>query len=140
MARIVGVDIPDNKRGEVALTYIYGIGRSRANSILKEAGVDNLDCYPAILTNVETGETYDYQAVNIIGTRMAADLDKSDWENFDGEAKTDTFFNKLTVDEEKAEGLLIFRLAESLSTVIVHQQVKDHILGQGIDTLTFLEV
>jgi small subunit ribosomal protein S13 len=40
MARIVGVDIPDNKRGEIALTYIYGIGRSRSNKILAEAGVD----------------------------------------------------------------------------------------------------
>ena len=40
MARIVGVDIPGNKRGEVALTYIYGIGRSRAITILEEAGVD----------------------------------------------------------------------------------------------------
>jgi small subunit ribosomal protein S13 len=40
MARIVGVDIPNNKRGEIALTYIYGIGRNRANSVLKEAGVD----------------------------------------------------------------------------------------------------
>jgi small subunit ribosomal protein S13 len=40
MARIVGVDLPANKRGEVALTYIYGIGSSRANSILEEAGVD----------------------------------------------------------------------------------------------------
>jgi small subunit ribosomal protein S13 len=40
MARIVGVDIPDNKRGEIALTYIYGIGRSRSNRILAEAGVD----------------------------------------------------------------------------------------------------
>ncbi|MFV0345151.1 MAG: 30S ribosomal protein S13 [Bacteroidales bacterium] len=40
MARIVGVDIPDNKRGEIALTYIYGIGRSRARTILAEAGVD----------------------------------------------------------------------------------------------------
>lgn len=38
--RIVGVDIPQNKRGEIALTYIYGIGRSNANKILKEAGVD----------------------------------------------------------------------------------------------------
>ncbi|GAB6394451.1 MAG: 30S ribosomal protein S13 [Bacteroidales bacterium] len=38
--RIVGVDLPQNKRGEIALTYIYGIGRSAANSILKEAGVD----------------------------------------------------------------------------------------------------
>ena len=40
MARIAGVDIPSNKRGEVALTYIYGIGRSKANTILKEAEVD----------------------------------------------------------------------------------------------------
>ncbi|MGQ8338669.1 30S ribosomal protein S13 [Sunxiuqinia sp. A32] len=40
MARIVGVDIPNNKRGEVALTYIYGIGRSRANNILSNAGVN----------------------------------------------------------------------------------------------------
>ncbi len=40
MARIAGVDIPDNKRGEIALTYIYGIGRSTAQKILTEAGVD----------------------------------------------------------------------------------------------------
>lgn len=40
MARIVGVDIPNNKRGEVALTYVYGIGRSRANKVLATAGVD----------------------------------------------------------------------------------------------------
>ncbi len=40
MARIVGVDIPNNKRGEIALTYIYGIGRSRSQMILKEAGVN----------------------------------------------------------------------------------------------------
>jgi small subunit ribosomal protein S13 len=40
MARIVGVDIPNNKRGEIALTYIYGIGRSRSQKILEMAGVD----------------------------------------------------------------------------------------------------
>ena len=38
--RIVGVDFPQNKRGEITLTYIYGIGRSAANSILEKAGVD----------------------------------------------------------------------------------------------------
>ena len=38
--RIVGVDLPQNKRGEVALTYIFGIGRSAANTILEKAGVD----------------------------------------------------------------------------------------------------
>ncbi len=40
MARIAGVDIPNNKRGEISLTYIYGIGRSAAQKILTEAGVD----------------------------------------------------------------------------------------------------
>ena len=39
MARVVGVDLPVNKRIEVGLTYIYGIGRSRASSILQEAQV-----------------------------------------------------------------------------------------------------
>jgi small subunit ribosomal protein S13 len=40
MARIVGVDLPKNKRGEIGLTYIYGIGQSTARKILDEAGVD----------------------------------------------------------------------------------------------------
>jgi small subunit ribosomal protein S13 len=40
MARIAGVNIPLNKRAEVGLTYVYGIGRSSANQILSQAGVD----------------------------------------------------------------------------------------------------
>jgi small subunit ribosomal protein S13 len=40
MARIVGVDLPRHKRGEVGLTYIYGVGRSIAQRVLDEAGVD----------------------------------------------------------------------------------------------------
>jgi small subunit ribosomal protein S13 len=40
VARIAGVDLPKNKRMEIALTYIYGIGRSKSKEILREAGVD----------------------------------------------------------------------------------------------------
>ena len=40
MARISGVDLPNDKRVEIGLTYIYGIGRSAANSILSKAGID----------------------------------------------------------------------------------------------------
>ncbi|MCO6481213.1 MAG: 30S ribosomal protein S13 [Flavobacteriales bacterium] len=40
MARIAGIDLPKNKRGAIGLTYIYGIGRSTALSILEQAGVD----------------------------------------------------------------------------------------------------
>lgn len=40
MARISGIDLPKNKRGEIGLTYIYGIGRSTAQDILTKAGID----------------------------------------------------------------------------------------------------
>jgi small subunit ribosomal protein S13 len=40
MARIAGVDIPDNKRGEISLTYIFGIGKSSAQDILDQVGID----------------------------------------------------------------------------------------------------
>ena len=40
MARIAGVDLPNNKRGEIGLTYILGIGRSSARKILEECGID----------------------------------------------------------------------------------------------------
>lgn len=54
--RIVGVDLPQNKRGEVALTYIYGIGRSSANRILDKAGIDR---------NLKVNEWNDDQAASI---------------------------------------------------------------------------
>lgn len=50
MARIAGVDIPDKKRGEIGLTYIFGIGRSTASSILEEAEID---------PNIKVGEWTD---------------------------------------------------------------------------------
>ena len=52
MARVAGVDLPPNKRAEIGLTYIYGIGRSRANSILNEAAV-SLDTRVRDLTEEE---------------------------------------------------------------------------------------
>ena len=54
--RIVGVDLPQNKRGEVGLTYIYGIGRSSAKKILAQAGVD---------ANIPVKDWTDEQAVKI---------------------------------------------------------------------------
>ncbi|HEX2160614.1 MAG TPA: 30S ribosomal protein S13 [Thermoleophilaceae bacterium] len=52
MARIAGINIPLNKRVEIGLTYIYGIGRSQSNVILKKAGVDP-DTYVKDLTDDE---------------------------------------------------------------------------------------
>ena len=54
--RIVGVGLPQNKRGEIALTYIFGIGRSAANSILEMAGVDK---------NIKVKDWTDAQAAKV---------------------------------------------------------------------------
>src|ERR1700688_4276101 len=55
MARIAGVNLPLNKRSEIGLTYIYGIGRSTANKILKDVGVSP-DTYVRDLTEDEVGK------------------------------------------------------------------------------------
>jgi small subunit ribosomal protein S13 len=55
MARIAGVNLPLNKRSEIGLTYIYGIGRSTANEILKEVGV-SADTYVRDLTEDEVAK------------------------------------------------------------------------------------
>lgn len=53
MPRIAGVDVPNHKRGEIALTQIFGVGRSRANEILTRAGID-INRKPADWTDEET--------------------------------------------------------------------------------------
>lgn len=58
MARIAGIDIPRNKRIEVALTYIYGIGRSTSQRILGKAGVDS-NARTDSLTEAEVGQIRD---------------------------------------------------------------------------------
>jgi small subunit ribosomal protein S13 len=55
VARIAGVNLPLNKRSEIGLTYIYGIGRSTANKVLKEVGVDP-DTYVRDLTEEEVAK------------------------------------------------------------------------------------
>ncbi len=55
MARIAGVDLPRNKRGVIALTYIYGIGKSSAEDILERAGIDeNIDADDWTDDNIRT--------------------------------------------------------------------------------------
>ena len=59
MARIAGIDLPRNKRAEIALTYIFGIGRSTAQKILNESGVD-LNTKTDNLTEAEIAKIRDY--------------------------------------------------------------------------------
>ena len=63
MARIEGVDLPPRKRVEIGLTYIFGIGRTRANTILSETGV-NPDTRIKDLTDAEVGLLREYIGQN----------------------------------------------------------------------------
>lgn len=87
---------------------------------LQGAGVDNLQVYPAVLTERSTAaQREDYCVVNVLGKVAAADMKQSQSISLGG----GQVFTRLTVDAGKARGLLMFRLAESLVDVIVHERV-----------------
>jgi small subunit ribosomal protein S13 len=64
MARIVGVDIPNEKRVEIGLTYIYGIGRVTSNKVLKDTGIDP-DTRVKDLTEEQIGKIREYLDKNL---------------------------------------------------------------------------
>ena len=65
MARIGGVDLPNEKRVEIGLTYIYGVGRVTANKILEATGI-NPDTRVRDLTEAETGKIREYIDKNLV--------------------------------------------------------------------------
>jgi len=77
MARIAGVDIPDNKRGLIGLTYIYGIGNSRSKKILEKAKID---------LNIKVKDWTDEQVASVRGII-------SDEYTIEGELRSETQMN-----------------------------------------------
>ncbi|MFK8017515.1 MAG: hypothetical protein AB8G17_18980 [Gammaproteobacteria bacterium] len=107
---------------------------------LGKAGVDNLELYPAELTDPTSGDTFsDYKAVNILGLVACADLGKSDWQAPSGSAIIDVDFDSLVIDENKTRGLTLFRLAECVSAIMVHESVVEQLHADGIENLDFVE-
>ena len=112
----------------------------RLLAALQEAGVDNLDVYDAVIRHESLGtERRDYVAVNLIGTVSAADLSRSTVVpgGLPGNL-IDTDFEGVAIDPEKAGGMLMFRLAENTSAIVVHERVKEHLESKGFDMLTFV--
>jgi hypothetical protein len=106
---------------------------------LKAAGVDNLETFPAVLTDPARPNAVidDYRAVNIVGLVKCADLDASEYDDFAGAGIVTLGFNKLIIDDRKAGGALMFRLAEAVTTVVVHQRVKDALPANDFPYLLF---
>ena len=92
---------------------------------LRSAGVDNIDTYDAALES-EDGSVRlpGYKAYNIVGTVTAADVAKSEFSPDNPSRQIDASIRSLVVDETKTKGLLLFRLAESVDTILIHHSVK----------------
>lgn len=92
------------------------------------AGVDNIDLYKAIVRR-EDGSVVseDYVSYNVIGVVQAADLSRTQFAPENTSRLLDASIEKLAVDPSKAHDLLLFRLAESLGTVVVHERVKKEV-------------
>lgn len=112
---------------------------ARLVEALQAAGVDNLQTFRVALRNSETSETFDYRAVNIIGVVAAADLGESVWTSHDPEPLFDVNFDSLALDETKAGGVLMFRLAENTGVILVHESVRDRLVKLDLPGLVFVE-
>lgn len=113
--------------------------RKEIVAAMREAGVDNIDCYRAEIRDAKTGEVdEDYIAVNIVGLVSAADLSRSESDDPSGTGMIDMDFDSLAIDEQKARGFKMFRLAESTSGIVIHRTVKEHLESKGGFGLVFV--
>ena len=114
----------------------------RLVTALQAAGVDNLQTYETRLVSVQGANppTADhYWAVNIVGRVAAADLEKSEINPEVDDRILSTDFYSLAIDEKKTKDLLMFRLVENITAVLVHERVKKQVEGAGITTLSWFQ-
>lgn len=109
----------------------------RLKKVLDDNGVTNIEYFPAQITYTTTGEKFDWYVFNIVGLMSVADESASDITNADGPTMIDSSINGFKVDSQKTLGHYIFRLADNVMTVLIHQDLKKAIDEAGINTFSF---
>jgi len=137
----IELDPRDARYPSVMLEYMPArmpVFRNDLIEALEYAGVNNLQLFDLTLIDPDDGTRYtNYKAVNILGAVAAADMDKSIATVHPGGPVIDVDFDRLVIDEEKAHGFYLFRLAESVTTIMVHQKVKEMLEEKGFKGLKF---
>lgn len=131
---------PDFPGSPKAMYYEKSIPVVREDVIdaFRQAGVENVQYFDAVLRDPSTGTEYqNYKAYNIVGLVACADMQASELMGTSESTMGDTDFHSLVIDESKTQGLLLFRLAESVSAIIVHEKVKKAIENAGIPGFVF---
>jgi len=114
----------------------------RLVAALQAAGINNLQTYETRLANPQGTKPPDeghYLAVNIVGLVAAADLADSETNPEVAEKVLSVDFHSLAIDPLKARDALMFRVAENISAVLVHERGKEFVERRGITTLTWYE-
>jgi hypothetical protein len=106
---------------------------------MRSFGVTNLQLFNTAVRDPDNGKVYtNYKSVNILGLMAAADMGKSQATvHPGGPALLDVDFDKLVVDESKTHDALIFRLAESTGAILVHERLRDFLVGKNFDDVVF---
>lgn len=108
-------------------------------SALHQSGVDNFQCFDAIVKDIINNIEYkNYKIINIVGVIAAANLDASVYEAHGGATLVDTDFESLVIDEGKAKGQYMFRLAEAVNGIVIHEHVKKILEQHNIQHLDFV--
>lgn len=136
-------ELYEYQKGDIGMAEFHSqpfpIMSDKLISALQEAGVDNIQTFPAVLRGHFSGnDITSYKVVNIVGLIAAADMDKSDYIDMGGMGIIAVGFKDLVIDETKAYGALLFRLAESITDIVIHESVKNHLETRGFNYLRYL--
>lgn len=105
---------------------------------LVASGIDNIQVYDAVIRDLQLGiEHKNYKAFNIVGVVSAADMTTSSMMGISDSTMIAAHFDRLVIDESKCEGLLMFRLAENISAIIVDEAVKAEVEKRKIEGVFF---
>jgi hypothetical protein len=133
---------PDNESGKL-LAYHNPVNlmSDALADIIVGVGVDNLDLYEAVIAD-ERGNVLrrGYKAFNLIGLIRAADLQGTVFLPGNESRMIDASFEELKLDPNKTRGALMFRLAENVSLVVVHERVARVIEAAKLDGVRLLKI
>ncbi len=136
-AQATDPDMPQNLKAMYKSEAIPLMRDDLIEALLK-SGVDNLQLFPAYIKDSETGEkANNYKAFNVVGLIACADRKSSILMGTTCFQNLDTDFDGLVIDESKTNGLLMFRVAENISAIAIHESIKYTIEKYKIPGMVF---
>jgi hypothetical protein len=132
---------PGHEHG--VLLDFFGTARLMSSAFyeaLANAGVSNLEVYDAVLRSSDGSSQYEgYKAFNLIGLVDAADLTRSRFNEDVRSRSMDASIESLTIDPDRAQGHLMFRLKQYAAAVVVHQRLREAIEARAFPNVIFRE-